>query len=103
MELSPSSILYMIWIDPPYNVYIKAYIFNVTNHEKFLAGEEKINVVEVGPYVYRESLKNTNSKFNENGSVTFEPKRYIEFVRELSVGDPKEDVITSINIPLVVS
>lgn len=29
------------------------YIFNVTNADKFLRGEEKLKVEEIGPYAYK--------------------------------------------------
>ena len=35
--------------------------------------------------------------------MTFQPRRYLKFQREMSVGDPKEDRIISPNIPLLVS
>lgn len=35
------------------DLFIKIYLFNITNSEKFLAGEEKIRVQEIGPYVYK--------------------------------------------------
>lgn len=44
-----------------------------------------------------------NSTFNDNGTITYTQRRYIEFIPELSVGDPKIDSIISPNIPLVVS
>lgn len=45
--------MYNIWTKPPYDVYIKAFIFNVTNPDQFYAGTEKLAVNEIGPYVYK--------------------------------------------------
>lgn len=35
------------------NVLLKAYAFNITNPEEFMAGREKMKLQEVGPFVYR--------------------------------------------------
>ncbi|GBP24804.1 hypothetical protein EVAR_14137_1 [Eumeta japonica] len=44
---------YEWWRDPPDEVKMRVYVFNVTNHEDFLVGkEEKINLQEIGPVVY---------------------------------------------------
>jgi hypothetical protein len=38
----------------PLEVLVNVYIFNVTNAEAFLSGQdEKLKVKEIGPYVYR--------------------------------------------------
>lgn len=53
--------------------------------------------------LYREILHNINSTFNDNGTISYTQRRYIEFIRDLSIGDPHVDTIISPNIPLVVS
>lgn len=45
--------IFSLWQKPPVDVYIKVFIFNITNPDEFLAGEEKLKVEEVGPYVYQ--------------------------------------------------
>ncbi|XP_044258717.1 scavenger receptor class B member 1-like isoform X1 [Tribolium madens] len=99
--LAPGSIFLKLWSVPPYNVYIDAFIFNVTNAEEFLSGKEKMKVQEVGPYVYQEILLNKNATFNPNGTMTFEPKRYLKFRPDMSIGNPDVDWIISPNIPLL--
>jgi len=43
-----------MWKTPTAAVYLKVYIFNITNREDFLSGrDEKLRFQEVGPYVYR--------------------------------------------------
>lgn len=45
---------YEMWKTPEADVYLKVYIFNITNREDFLSGkDEKLKFQEVGPYVYR--------------------------------------------------
>lgn len=45
--------IFNLWQDPPVDIYIKIYLWNITNSEEFLAGKEKLRVEEVGPYVYK--------------------------------------------------
>ena len=46
--------IFNLWRTPPVDLYIKIYLFNVTNAEDFMAGRaEKMQIEEVGPYVYR--------------------------------------------------
>lgn len=46
--------IFQLWERPPVDLYLKVYLFNITNHEDFLAGRaKKLNVEEIGPYVYR--------------------------------------------------
>jgi len=51
--LSEGGEIYEIWREPPVELYLKVYLFNVTNRDAFLEGREKLRVEEVGPYVYR--------------------------------------------------
>ncbi|XP_066251064.1 scavenger receptor class B member 1-like isoform X2 [Euwallacea similis] len=102
LNLSEGSIFFKLWSNPPYDVFLKVYMFNITNTEEFLNGSEKMNVVEVGPYVYREVLTNENTTFNAtDGTVTFYPHREFFYMPEKSIGDPHEDYVMTTNIPLV--
>lgn len=101
MKMSPNSLLFKLFQHPPIEVTLGIYVFNVTNPEQFLAGKEKLKLEEVGPYVYIEDIKNTNPIFHDNGTLSFTTKRFLEFRRDLSVGDPLKDTIISPNIPLL--
>ncbi|KAK4878292.1 hypothetical protein RN001_010798 [Aquatica leii] len=101
VEIRPNSFAFYLWKDPPYEVFGKLYLFNVTNGEKFLNGEEKLSFNEVGPYTYREVLSNTNVNFEKNGTLSFIPRRKIAFVPELSVGDPATDTLLLLNVPFL--
>lgn len=49
----PGSYAYGVWQKPPVQIYLNVYVFNITNADRFLAGEdEKLDVQEIGPYVY---------------------------------------------------
>ncbi|KAJ8917223.1 hypothetical protein NQ315_012715 [Exocentrus adspersus] len=101
LTLTPGTVLFNMWSAPPYDVVMKLFIFNITNAEKFMSGEEKLNVTEVGPYSYKEILTNNNATFADDGTVTYTPRR--EFIQdpENSVGDPKVARLTVPNIPLL--
>lgn len=45
--------IFSLWKSPPVDIYIKIYLWNITNSEAFLSGKEKMQLEEVGPYVYR--------------------------------------------------
>lgn len=46
--------IFSLWQNPPVNLYLKIYLFNVTNAEAFMAGDDaKMKVEQIGPYVYR--------------------------------------------------
>jgi len=43
-----------LWRKPEVDLYVKIYLFNVTNRDEYLSGEEsKLRFQEVGPYVYK--------------------------------------------------
>lgn len=51
----------------------------------------------------REILENQNVTWNDNGTLSYIPKRSVVFKPELSVGNPVEDRIRVPNIPMLVS
>ena len=54
LEMRRGTFLFNLWENPPLDVYLKVYIFNITNGDAFLSGrDKKLKVVEVGPYVYQ--------------------------------------------------
>uniref|UniRef100_T1P7V4 CD36 family protein n=1 Tax=Musca domestica TaxID=7370 RepID=T1P7V4_MUSDO len=73
------------WVDSPYG-RLKMYLFNVTNAEAFLAGNDsRIHVQEVGPIVY--SIIGHNEILNQTeDTITYLKKRYehVEFMPDES-------------------
>ncbi|CAB3233775.1 unnamed protein product [Arctia plantaginis] len=77
LNMRPGLPPYEWWIDPPDEVKLRAYVFNITNHERFLQGlDEKLNVQEIGPVVYLEKLLHSNVTFNDNSTMTYTAKRF---------------------------
>ncbi|KAK6645194.1 hypothetical protein RUM43_001470 [Polyplax serrata] len=73
------------WKNPPDEVLLKVYIFNVTNSQEYLNGNTTVlKFDEVGPFVFREKLRHTNVTFNGNGTLTYTAHRSAIFLPELS-------------------
>ena len=45
--------MYKEWIKPSVPVYMKYFVFNVTNPNEVMEGLEIPNVTQIGPYSYR--------------------------------------------------
>ena len=86
------------WKKPPLPVYTQFYFFNVTNPEEILNGETPW-LEDVGPYTYRELRNKDEIQFGDNGTTisAVSNKAYV-FERDKSVGDPKIDLLRTINI-----
>ncbi|XP_047513582.1 lysosome membrane protein 2-like isoform X1 [Pieris napi] len=83
LNMRPGLPPYDWWSDPPDQVRMRMYVFNVTNHERFLSGaDDKINVEEIGPIVYLEKLLHYNITFNDNGTMTYTAKRFLIYLPE---------------------
>ncbi|XP_066906722.1 scavenger receptor class B member 1 [Halyomorpha halys] len=102
MNMREGSYIYRMWKAPPIKLYIKVFIFNITNAAQFLKGEDKkLRVEEVGPYTYSETIVNEEIVWNENKTMSFTPKRNVQFEPDMSIGDPDVDIVTVANIPLL--
>ncbi|XP_069357547.1 scavenger receptor class B member 1-like [Maniola hyperantus] len=84
-------------------VFLYVYVFNVTNGEAFVSGEdEKLKLQEVGPFIYQEYRKNDQFELDEEaGVMRYTPRLWTKFVPEGSVGDPHKINVTVPNIALL--
>ncbi|XP_063632609.1 scavenger receptor class B member 1-like [Cydia splendana] len=81
LNMRPGFPPYEWWADPPDEVKLRAYVFNVTNHDRYMRGlDDKLNVQELGPVVYLEKLLHSNIHFNENNTLTYTAKRFAIFL-----------------------
>lgn len=102
MTMKDGSYLYKMWKSPPIKLYIKIFMFNITNSERFVKGQDKkLKVTEVGPYTYSETVTNEDIVWNPNNTISFTPSRSVQFEPDMSIGDPEKDVIIVPNIPLL--
>lgn len=54
LQMKPWKLKFEFWRRPPFEVFYKVYIFNVTNADAFRDGiDEKLVLQEVGPYTYQ--------------------------------------------------
>ncbi|XP_057659106.1 scavenger receptor class B member 1-like isoform X1 [Diorhabda carinulata] len=94
--------IYELWRAPPVELYLKVYLWNITNKEEYMSGlENQLRMEEVGPYVYRELMKHENVTFNDNGTLTAVPKHPLVWVPEYSQGNLEEDLLVLPNIALL--
>ncbi|XP_045538328.1 scavenger receptor class B member 1 [Papilio machaon] len=99
LRLWNGSLSYSYWQKPGVVRLTKVYIFNVTNPHAFIENGEKPKLAEVGPFVYREDMEKVNIKFHDNDTVTFQHKKILRFVPELSVDKTQKLLVP--NIPLL--
>ncbi|CAG9857529.1 unnamed protein product [Phyllotreta striolata] len=99
LRLRDGSLSFHYWQKPGVIRLTKVYIFNVTNPERFLQLGEKPKLQEIGPFVYREEMEKVNVQFHDNGTVSFQHKKILQFVPELSVNKHQKIVVP--NIPLL--
>lgn len=76
--------------------------YNVTNADQVMNSSAKIQLQEIGPFVYHEyKTKEFIDNNQESGLITYKLRRQFVFKPELSVGDPKKMTLTWINVPVI--
>ncbi|KAL6257532.1 hypothetical protein P5V15_011106 [Pogonomyrmex californicus] len=89
-----------LWRKPEVDLYVKIYLFNVTNRDEYLSGKEsKLRFQQVGPYVYKELFEHANIVFNDNGTLSAVPVHPLQWIPEMSNGT-EEDLVIMPNIAL---
>lgn len=99
LRLWNGSLSFQYWQKPGVVRLTKVYIFNVTNTENFLQFNEKPKLQEIGPFVYREDMEKVNIVFHNNGTVSYQHKKILNFVPEMSKDGDLKLMIP--NIPLL--
>lgn len=89
------------WENPPINPLLKVHVFNYTNIDEFFEGKaSKLNVVDLGPFVFLETAGKTNVSFNNDGTITYKEKRSYQFLANQSSGMQYDKVVVP-NIPML--
>nr|CAI5846185.1 unnamed protein product [Callosobruchus analis] len=92
MVISNKSNGFAMWKKPTPKPLYQIYLFNYTNVEDFMIGlDKKLNVEELGPYVYEESTEKVDIEFYDD-KVSFRLKKDYEFRPELSKGRQSDQV-----------
>ncbi|XP_015586555.1 scavenger receptor class B member 1 [Cephus cinctus] len=99
LRLWNGSLSFQYWQKPGVVRLTKVYIFNVTNSENFLNFNEKPKLQEIGPFVYKEDMEKVNIAFHDNGTVTYQHKKILNFVPEMSKDGNLQVLVP--NIPLL--
>lgn len=93
---------FSVWIEPDTPIYLKVFIFNLTNQEEFLNGQ-KPRLEELGPYVFVEKRRKFDIKFTEHGKiVSYLEKKSYSFDQQLSGNRSLDDNIVFIDVPSLV-
>ncbi|KAF5284244.1 hypothetical protein FQR65_LT00244 [Abscondita terminalis] len=88
LRMRPGFPPYEWWKNPPDEVLLRVYIFNITNANEFLNGEHnKLKVEEIGPIVFMERLTHSNVTFNPNDTLTYVAERRAVFLPEKNALD----------------
>lgn len=98
ITISLDSPVYDDWISPPPPIYMKYYLFNVTNAEDIINGKKAI-VKEVGPYTYRMKVPRYDVAFFSNSTVAFRFNHTLIFEPTMSDGS-EGDLLYHANMPL---
>ncbi|CAH0548626.1 unnamed protein product [Brassicogethes aeneus] len=94
--------IFEMWRTPPVDLYLRVFLWNVTNKEDYMSGKDsKLKVQEVGPYVYKELMSHENVTFFENGTLFANPRHKLVWVEELSEGRREDDLVIMPNIALL--
>ncbi|CAF4893469.1 unnamed protein product [Pieris macdunnoughi] len=96
VALKPDARSFRDWVAPTVPLFFEVYLFNWTNPENF--PEEIPDLVELGPYVFREHRHHVNiSWFPENGTMAYMTQRSWHYDAEASNGT-LDDNVTIINV-----
>lgn len=72
LVLEKNSTAFKYFKTPPLNPQLRVHIFNYTNTERFLSGEDdKLIVQDVGPYVYTEKTQKVDVVYNDNNTISY--------------------------------
>ncbi|KAK2583550.1 hypothetical protein KPH14_009504 [Odynerus spinipes] len=86
------------WQRSPVRLLYKIYIFNYTNVEDFESGKaSKLKVQELGPYMYRETMKRVNIQMHDNHTVSYQEEKSFQW----EGGSPDDEPVVVPNVPLL--
>lgn len=97
LQLSNGSLSFAWWQRPSVRAVYRIRIFNYTNVDEFMNGEEeKLRVQELGPYIYRETLTRVNPEIEVDGRLSYQEQRTYQW----EGGSPDDERIVVPNVPL---
>lgn len=103
MPIRNGSKLQQKWSNPSATIYVRFYLFNLTNPSDIVAGGSKPILNQLGPYTFRITRRNKIYQWLEDEHYfQYETIKYYYYEPSLSMGS-LEDTIVTLNIPNVVS
>ncbi|XP_053605699.1 lysosome membrane protein 2-like [Plodia interpunctella] len=101
--IKKNSLVYSLLDQDMDGVHVRAFLFNVTNAERFLSGEDKnLKVEEVGPFTYKEIRSQDDLVLREaDHTMSYSPHTKTVFIPEESVSDPNETTVVMPNIAML--
>lgn len=104
MKMKPGLPPYDQWETPEPVVTARIFIFAAENAAAFQNGSDSIlKLKEIGPIVYREHLHHSNVQFHDNSTLSYTPKRWLEFLPDQNEEGILNRTITVPNFVLLVS
>lgn len=104
MKMTPGLPPFELWEAPKPVVTMRIFIFAAENSEEFLSGaDENLKLKEIGPIVYREHLLHDDVQHFENSTLSYTPKRWLEFMPDRNVDGILNQTIIVPNFVLLVS
>ncbi|XP_045106679.1 lysosome membrane protein 2-like isoform X3 [Portunus trituberculatus] len=91
------------FVTPPIPIYMQFWLFNVTNPEEIRYNGAKPVLEEVGPYTYEEVRVKYAFNWTTEGSVSYLQNKSYVFSQEMSGDLREDDLITSINVLMVIA
>ncbi|KAL0881306.1 hypothetical protein ABMA27_001189 [Loxostege sticticalis] len=102
-RLANGSEIHTLLLKETPGIHVSAYLFNITNGDAFLRGEEdKLKVEEVGPFTYMEVRSNLDLEIDEKaGVMRYSPSIKTVFLPNESIADPRDVVVSMPNIAML--
>ncbi|PSN44143.1 Protein peste [Blattella germanica] len=101
LPVSPTSKTYPLWKESV--VTMDIYLYNWTNPEQLMQRDYKPEIVQLGPYSFKQIYKKINITWNANHTVTYKRVRNWYFDPENSKGNLTDNIVMLNVIPLTAS
>lgn len=94
------------WVDPPYEVTMYFYIFNVSNPDEIVMAGAKPSLVQHGPYIYREFQHKRDIHWSQDGTwVEYQNVKTYQWAEDLTKQAcptcSENDLFVVPNVPLL--
>ncbi|XP_045767520.1 scavenger receptor class B member 1-like [Maniola jurtina] len=103
LDVQEGKLIYRMWNKPTYEVFSEVFVFNYTNVDQYLSGDDnQLQLEEIGPFLFREIRENENITIDrDRGVMTMNPTLRLEFLPDESVAHYKDVQIMVPNVALL--